>query len=347
MPERWVNPQGGEPPPPPEPGSRNLPPQAPGWGSPARATVAVTALFLLLYVILWILGELNVQGTDEAFINSFGYHLWSAVAALSATLWAVLLRAGIHENKELAKAMDFGVWARNDWWTKLGYYITFIALGWVLVSAIQYGLGVDDPIAWWKWGVSILFLMGAIAAAPWVLLVWRAHEQIHRIDIKSIESIDRLTSTWSRIENSMLALTLLVTSATVTTAAQRIAVTTEGKQAAGGKLEPFVDPTSYPPSRVLLYGAFFTVLLAFAVFPLVFTWRAQAWHLVNYLAPVEFEAGKNDGDRLEAADKKRSKLETHLHLDKGLIQSPLTALSVLTPLLTSILAGFIPELGGD
>jgi hypothetical protein len=58
--------------------------------SPAIVTIAVTGTFLVFYLLLWGLGELNIKGTEEAFIDSFGFHLWAAMAALSGILWVVL-----------------------------------------------------------------------------------------------------------------------------------------------------------------------------------------------------------------------------------------------------------------
>ena len=326
--------------------------------SPAIVTVAVMMLLLMLYLVLWGLGEINIEGTDEAFVNSFGYRLWAAMGALSGTLWVVLFIAGQHENRAFGKDPDVEGWKSGDSRAKWLLYVLFIILGGLLLWAIQSGTRPPIPIGWWDpWSYALPFAF-AVAAGPWVLLVWRAHEQLHQVDTGSLSSIGRLTSIWSHIENSMLALSLLVTSGALTTGALRIAVTAKARPAAGGKLEPFIKPEDYPASGVLLYGAFFTILLAVAVFPLVFAWRGKARCLVDRLAPVEFDLAPNDavaGEATddkpskagagEAADDKRSKLEKHLHLDAGLFQSPLTALSVITPLLTSVLAVFIPELG--
>ena len=38
-------------------------------------------------------------------------------------------------------------------------------------------------------------------------------------------------------------------------------------------------------------------------------------------------------------------LESLLHLDVGVLKSPITALTVFTPLITAALAGFVPQLG--
>lgn len=274
--------------------------------------------------------------------------------------------AGIREIKELEEGVDVK-WKPRDWTTNGLLYLMFLILGGGLLWAIQRGIRPPIPIGWWSWGAYVFISLGAIAAAPWVLLVWRAHAQLHQINtkpdssIKSDASIDDLTLIWSQIVNILLALTLLVTSATLVTGALRIAVTAKAKPVPGGKFEPFVKLEDYPSSHVLLFGAFFTLLLAVAVLPLVAAWRGKARSLVDHLAPFKYESassnpsagtpGKDadaakgkDADAAEAADDKRSKLEKHLHLDAGLLQSPLTGLSILTPLLASVLAVFIPEL---
>jgi hypothetical protein len=92
---------------------------------------------------------------------------------------------------------------------------------------------------------------------------------------------------------------------------------------------------------VLLYGAFFAVLLSAISIPLVTSWRSKARRLVEQTYPIS-----SPTDVTEDVTNNRNRLDTVLHLDVGLIRNPLTALSVFTPLITAVLAAFIPELAG-
>jgi hypothetical protein len=65
--------------------------------------------------------------------------------------------------------------------------------------------------------------------------------------------------------------------------------------------------------------------------PLVASWRSRALRLVEVVAP--------------APSPERTALESRLRLDLPLLKNPLTALNVFAPLVTSVLAAFVPQLG--
>ena len=96
----------------------------------------------------------------------------------------------------------------------------------------------------------------------------------------------------------------------------------------------------FPAVNVLYYGALFAVLLSVLAVPLAASWRSYARVLVdhaNLLPP--------DGQPTEEWVASRARLEALLHLDVSLLRNPLIALTILSPLLTGVLAAFIPELG--
>jgi hypothetical protein len=64
--------------------------------------------------------------------------------------------------------------------------------------------------------------------------------------------------------------------------------------------------------------------------------------VVERVYPWRLGAGRGE---TEAAD--RAHLEAVLHLDVALLRNPLTVLSILAPLVTSLLAVFIPQLAGS
>lgn len=94
----------------------------------------------------------------------------------------------------------------------------------------------------------------------------------------------------------------------------------------------------FPASDVLVYGAFYAVLLVVIILPLVAAWRASAQEHVDSQYPL--------GDKVDKDwEEGRARVEKALHLDVGLIRNPLTALAVLTPLATAALATYLPQLG--
>ncbi len=96
---------------------------------------------------------------------------------------------------------------------------------------------------------------------------------------------------------------------------------------------------SYPASVVLLYGGLYAMLLIAIGLPLAASWRARARDTVEHAYPLRLDSHH---DERWAED--RARLEHLLHLDVGLIRSPLTALTVFTPLITSLLAVLVPDI---
>jgi hypothetical protein len=73
--------------------------------------------------------------------------------------------------------------------------------------------------------------------------------------------------------------------------------------------------------------------------PLAASWRTRARDLVEHAYPLRL-----DGHRDERCAEDRARLEHLLHLDVSLIRSPLTALTLFTPLITSLLAALVPDI---
>jgi hypothetical protein len=90
---------------------------------------------------------------------------------------------------------------------------------------------------------------------------------------------------------------------------------------------------------VLLYGAFFAVILTALTVPVLALWRSVASMLVDRSCPLRHAA-----DVTSASVEQRGRLEAVLHLDIGILRNPVTIFSVLTPLVTAVLAAFVPEL---
>jgi hypothetical protein len=57
-------------------------------------------------------------------------------------------------------------------------------------------------------------------------------------------------------------------------------------------------------------------------------------------------AERADGKPAAEWAEERARLEALLHLDLSILRNPLTALSVLAPLLISALAAFLPQIAG-
>ena len=100
----------------------------------------------------------------------------------------------------------------------------------------------------------------------------------------------------------------------------------------------FLSEDEFPASAVLIYGAFFTVMLSLAVLPLMRAWRQTATMLLDQAYPVRVATRADDA----AA---RDRMAQRLNIDGALFTSPVTLTSLLAPLVTSFLAVFIPQIG--
>jgi hypothetical protein len=201
-----------------------------------------------------------------------------------------------------------------------------------------------------------VLLGGLVASVPWLALVWLAQAECRDVQdmlsspasdsaapaagasagpvserARSAQLIPRLLLLWKLLVSCVTAFAVAVAAAIVNSGALRVAFIT-AHPARGAQ---------FPPSYVLLYGAFFAVLLSVITLPLVATWRSCAFMIVEQAQPLP--AGGQPGEDWFSA---RARLEKLLHLDVSLLRNPLTALSVFTPLLTAALAAFIPQLGG-
>jgi hypothetical protein len=100
----------------------------------------------------------------------------------------------------------------------------------------------------------------------------------------------------------------------------------------------YLSEEDFPDSAIVLYGAFFAVMLAFAVIPLLTAWRVAAKELLDSAYPVSTRTTAED-------DAARARLAARLDLDGSLFRSPIALSSILAPLVTSALAVFVPQLG--
>lgn len=102
--------------------------------------------------------------------------------------------------------------------------------------------------------------------------------------------------------------------------------------------EPTPALERFPASALLLYGAFFTAAFAAVYMPTLLRWRARARQLVDaiYRTP-------GDGKPDETWTKGRAALEQLLGINIGIMAQLSGMLAIFGPLVTSLLAGFVPS----
>jgi hypothetical protein len=143
--------------------------------------------------------------------------------------------------------------------------------------------------------------------------------------------IEQLLRLWRLIELCVGAFALGVVAAIVTASLLRAAF-----------LEAHPDrDDEFPTVNVIYYGVLFAAIASLVNLPLIAVWRRSARTMVDRTFPLP-----PDGQPTEDWMAARGRLEALLHLDVSLLRNPLTALTILSPLVTSALGAFVPLVGG-
>lgn len=279
----------------------------------------------------------QLNSRDDAFVEH-DFRLWAATATLSSALWIASLGWGITTIRTLPASWRRG---RKWWLASVASYAVFMLAAGGMLDRVSRGTSFQVPIRHFPVVISALTAAGAVAAAPWVLSVWLAHEKAKRAaeeetfpdgaadPAATAAAITSVLTVWRVIERSGLALSLIVSTSVFTTGALRLALIGSG----------VVEPDDFPPVFVLGYGAFIATVLVAILLPLVLTWRTWALALVEQALPPP-----NSGLLGEELIAARTRMEEQLHVD-ALVRNPIALLSVLSPLATAVVTTLVPSGG--
>lgn len=276
---------------------------------------------------------LGVGEGDSDLANGVPWTVWKLCGGLAIGLFLTIFLLGLRILRDPA---DWGIVEARP---RIRAYLTVItvALAAAFVwKALTWNYDAElDVIHDVQSRTNSLLLAGFVAAAPMVTIVWLAHEECLRLRVampgRSLaDNVKHLLRLWRLLVTCIAAFAVGVVAALITSGALRA---TQLAAHPG-------DEDRFPATNVLFYGAFFAVMLTMLALPMVLAWRARARELVSAARPLP-----DDGIPTEAWTDDRDRLEKTLHLDTGLFANPLTALTIFTPLITSLLAAFIPQLG--
>ncbi|WP_110006823.1 hypothetical protein [Geodermatophilus normandii] len=269
-------------------------------------------------------GRTSVLSTREWFV-------WRFAASLGVGLaWLMALRS-VRDLRPAARRVGTRLTGRD----RLGYALVtaVLVLG---VFLFLYNAGQMDrtwQIAHMEGRLAGVVLAVGVTGVPWVYLLLTTSATLGRWEPH--HRLAGLLESWDVLVRCLTVFAVLVVISLVPTGALRALWLAQR-----GDTDRLAD--QFPASDVLLYGAFFTVVLAAITLPVVAAWRTEARRLVAHVYPVTTVE-----DLTDDWDKGRKRLEEVLHLDKGILRNPLTAFTVFTPLLTSVLAGFVPGLAAS
>lgn len=306
-------------------------------GNPALTAVAFVLGTAASAALLSWASQLG-SGTDQKLVDSGPFRVWVGVAAVASVAFVHTLLAGVRELRSRRSASGAPSLSAYGW-----LFALFAAL---VVTALWLvgGGGPKVDVEYWTAIRVGLLSLGVIAAGPWVISVWASHEILRqqRLEIPRLPDAASASAGGIAKLDEMMRL-LLDIRKNIATAVGRLLILVMGAVLLSGALHAalvpdFVSTEEFPPSGMLAYGAFFTVMLSLAVLPLMLAWRQTATMLLDQAYPVRVLSTADD-----AAAKTR--LSEALDLNGSLFRSPVTLSSLLAPLVTSFLAVFIPQLG--
>jgi hypothetical protein len=304
------------------------------WASPAARAMVFVVLAALIFNGMLLFGHLNSR--DDAFVDH-GFRSWAAMATFSFAVWVALLGRGIAAVRTLPASWRRG---RRWWLASLASYAVLMLAASTMLGGVIRGNSFEVPIRHFATLIGLLTAVGAAAAAPWVISVWLAHERVREAAEQEPPSdgaadppgiataMTDVLAVWRVIERSGLALSLIVSTSAFNTGALRLALIGSG----------VVEPADFPPIFVLGYGAFFTAVLVAVQLPLVLTWRARAFTLVEQALPAP-DPGLLTEDLFAA----RARMEAQLHVDARFLRNPVAVLSVLSPFATALVTALVPN----
>jgi hypothetical protein len=320
--------------------------------SPLRFAASPPAITVASIIIIlgaqWLIGLRPRDGSaaSDRLASTAQWTTWVFLAGFSVALFVVLFGLGVGLVLRPAPRWGLAETPRRRRYWYLAFAAAFVgALCYVMLLAKPYPAVTHIPVRHMVLRTRSVIVSGYIAMMPWVALVWLAHRECATIkqhlanlpaegmaaEQPTTEplqtAVDQLQRLWRLINACVGAAAAVVVVAIVTAGALR---TTYLAFAPASK-------DDYPASVVLLFGGLYGTLLIAIGVPLAASWRARARDVLEHAYPLRLDTRR---DERWAAD--RAQLEHLLHLDTGLIRSPLTALSVLTPLITSLLAVLVP-----
>ena len=307
----------------------------PRW-NPALTTIGFLLGVVAAAALLSWVTQLG-SDTDENLVESGPFRTWVAVAAFAAVAFVDTLLAGVRElQSDRVRACST---------SPKVYGWLFVVFAAIVVVALRNGGKGGPPVDVQYWyAISLgLLLLGVAAAGPWVVSVWASHEVLsqYRATIPALPSASSAAPPPPELDE-MLALLLDIRKG-IAAAVSRLLILVLGAVMLSGALRAalvprFISDEAFPASAVLIYGAFFTIMLSLAVLPLMLAWRQTATMLLDQAYPVHVASSADDA----AA---RDRLSQTLNLNGALFTSPVTLTSLLAPLVTSFLAVFIPQIG--
>jgi hypothetical protein len=302
----------------------------------AGALVAATLLFCDALAGSVVIDE-NAWKRAGAFLDNPESVVWLTLLCAQAGIWAIVFAGSRGALRELAAGAELPV-------AIAGFSLIFVLVAFtVAVPALT--TGAPTPLPGHRPKLTGFIVLAFVAAGPWILAIWRIGTIARRLAAGARAGasgwktelatggkhpFDGYLGLRERLGHAVTILSVIVVGITLSTGALRLAVLKWNEDPASG------PDFEFPPASVLVYGGFFSLLLALVYLPVQLRVLELGRHLRDDAAPV----ASSDHWRGDAF-KRRGEAEALLNLSAGPVASLQAGLAILAPLVTALVAALL------
>ncbi|HEX6359910.1 hypothetical protein [Actinophytocola sp.] len=267
----------------------------------------MAGLAFTLILVQWML-----NWEHATIARSPEYVTWSVFASVGVVIyWHVFARTRVHINAPSRTAFVVSAIA----------YVIFAGLVLLLLTG-------RAPAGTLPWVMRPIYLVAEFCAAPAVLTLWLSRPRLQKIRLHGPGALNNLLTIRCDISRSLIGLSLIASTGLINTAVLRKAHIAHG-----------LEPELFPVALILAYGGVLSGIVALIYIPAFLTWRDKATALVNTAYPVP-----KDAQPTEEWTDGRTRLTELISPENPITKTVGTALSILAPFATAVLAYYLPDL---
>ncbi len=261
---------------------------------------------------------------SRTFVGTFGFHIWVVTLGAQTAFWGVIaipLWRSLRTFREEIRSHRLGVF---------GTALAFIAI--LAGGPVAMRLPRLNPLDGATWKVTLLSSIGGLAvgipALTGMVLVQIASRRRFRSRPPSKRDVERFVAMRNDLQRFLLVAGAMIALTTLATGVLRNALLTDG-----------LDPARFPPELVLLYGAFFTAVIALAYVPAYTALVGAGRRIVELALPMPEPTAPDFGGWYDA----RKSLSEFLQLEVTVADRLQVGIIVLAPLTSAVLSIAIPK----
>ena len=304
---------------------------------------------LLAGLVGYLVVTVNRHGS-EGFGELPQFYVWAIIIAIQAAVWALVAAQGWDRLRRLRARFGH---AASGYWP---------FLSWLLLALVIAGLvallklpRVGSPLAGHQERTAALTALGVLAATPSVVGIWRLQLVIAR-DIRPLVGAIGRGSPWSPLHRDVYSrlcdvrgylqqflagLGAIVAALTFASGALRNAIL--AWQEAGGDEPSRIERQSrfdLPLEYVVMYGLFYTALVALIYVPVYGSLERTGLDLVDRVYPVP-DGKEPTGDWQAGRDRLAKLLQLGFRAEDSLRSS----VAIFAPLLATLVSTLLPGAG--